>query len=628
MSGIYGTAYRSADQAAIKDAMGGLEYWNRIYGDAEREIRYCGSAAFGCHVEHFSDKFPYGGPILELDGCPAVVDALLYNRDELLPLLENEIDPCISDEELLLKLIARKGFRILRRVNGDFAGAVYNPDKMEWTLFRDHLGVRPLYYYMDDEKIVFSTDLRGVVSVPRVDCAINEHQIFERAIGGSYHSTTETEYQHIRCVRPGSVAHLRLTDDRCIFREKVYWKVREHRIRMRSEAAYQEKMRELVTDAVRRRCDAIPGLLGAELSGGLDSCVIDILINRYGRDALYFSWCTSPERRPLVDGEDERRVILDVCEQENITCEFKDPSDTLYTVDMLAAHMPPFLNTPSLYTTSRWIRANGGRVVFTGHGGDEGVSHRCTQLGLLYNLHLFAYLKIHWMEMKGKKLRLLRTFKSAYLQARHDIRREFGRPTREDLTMPLLNREYNERMIRGYRFRPLPFVYAPYKYVRNGGTRSRLDNCAFYGANAGVRYLFPYVDHRVMDFAVSIPRTLYINHKTSRRIFRETFADLMPQSLRDVQYKDMASRRNIDRSAIINRNFHDNLDFIHKNLDRELWGDMIDFDGLLSFHEKQVLSFADANKYYTMVLRLRQFVSIQETLNSAPRWREFDGESK
>ena len=72
MSGIYGTAYRSADQAAIKDAMGGLEYWNRIYGDAEREIRYCGSAAFGCHVEHFSDKFPYGGPILELDGCPAV----------------------------------------------------------------------------------------------------------------------------------------------------------------------------------------------------------------------------------------------------------------------------------------------------------------------------------------------------------------------------------------------------------------------------------------------------------------------------------------------------------------------------------------------------------------------------
>lgn len=628
MSGIFGTAYRNDDQSAIHDAMGGLEYWNRIYGDAASDIRYCGPAAFGCHVEHFSDQFPYGGPILELNGCPAVVDALLYNRDELLPLLGNEIDPCISDEELLLKLIARKGFRILRRVNGDFAGAVFNAERMEWTLFRDHLGVRPLFYYMDDEKLIFSTDLRGVLSVPHVDGAINEQLIFLKTIGGNYHSVTATDYQHIHCVRPGSVAHLRLTENRCSFRETVYWKVREHRIRMGSEAAYQEKLRELVTDSVRRRCDAIPGLLGAELSGGLDSCVIDILVNRYGRDAVYYSWCASPERRPLVDGDDERRVILDVCKQENITCEFKNPVDTLYTVDMLAAHMPPYLNTPSLCSTSRWVRSQGARVVFTGHGGDEGVSHRCSQLGLLCNLHLFAYLKIHWMEMEGKKLRLLRTFKSAYLQAKHDIRREFGRPSREDLTMPMLNSDFNERMIRSYRFRPLPFLYAPYQYVRNGGTRSRLDNCAFYGAYAGVRYLFPYVDHRVMDFAVSIPRTLYINHKTSRRIFREAFADLMPQSLREVQYKDMASLRNVDRTADLNHNFHENLDFIHDQLDKELWGGMIDFEGLLTLHEKQLLTFEDANKYFTMIIRMRQFVSIQEILNSAPRWREFDGESK
>ena len=84
MSGIFGFTRR--DDAFLEDTMGGLAYWNRIYGREASTSELIGSSGLGCHMEHFADAFPYGGPILDHQGCRAVVDALLYNREELLPL--------------------------------------------------------------------------------------------------------------------------------------------------------------------------------------------------------------------------------------------------------------------------------------------------------------------------------------------------------------------------------------------------------------------------------------------------------------------------------------------------------------------------------------------------------------
>ena len=52
---------------------------------------------------------------------------------------------------------------------------------------------------------------------------------------------------------------------------------------------------------------------------------------------------------------------------------------------------------------------------------------------------------------------------------------------------------------------PLYFSVFPHRFVTQGGTRNRLDNVAYQGASAGVRYLIPFVDHRVMDFAFRSP---------------------------------------------------------------------------------------------------------------------------
>lgn len=623
MSGIFGFSIRNANADEIEETLGGLEYWNRLYGCQATDQQVIGHCAMGCHVEHFSDKFPWGGPILHFGRGNAVVDALLYNRDELLPMVNLPADSLISDEELLLKLCSEKGFDALTLVNGDFAGAIFDPDKEEWTLFRDHLGVRPLYFYRDRDRFVFATDLRGIVAAPGVDARFNGIYLYKSIVGGNSLSVRDTNFQHIRCVLPGSVCRFRMEEREFSERESVYWRIHRKKIRLGSDEAYRNELRRLVTDAVNRRCDAFPGLLGAELSGGLDSGVIDILVNRHGRDAVYYSWSTDPARFPLRQGEDERKVILDICEQEQIECKYlgiEERFNFQYTLDHV---MPPFVNTVQLSYGSKWMSSQGAQCVFTGHGGDEGVSHRCSRFELLYNGELWSYFKLYWNDTKGVKLRLLRTIWRCYNDARAKWKKLNYEMKRERLYPSFFDERYCDAMVKEFQFRPLPFSFAPHHYIMQGGTRARLDNGAYQGARYGVRYLFPYVDYRVMDFAVSIPRRQHINQETNRLIFREAFADLMPESLRTIRYKDMASIRTENIAPRMNDSIARQVDYMIGQLDPECWDGVLKLEGLRELSRDPNLSRQEAGQILGVLAKLERFVLVQNTQKQAKHWREF-----
>ena len=628
MSGIFGFSYRMADREKLEEASGALEYWNRLYGRSGVCCAVDGTSGYGCHIEHFSDVFPAPASLLTYRDCPAVVDALLFNRDELLPMVLLPADSPISDEELLLKLIECRGFEALKQVNGDFAGGIYDREEKTWTLFRDHMGVRPLFYYMDRDTLVFSTDIRGIVAAPDVDSRFSEEHLYRSLLLSTTITPDRTQFQHIRCVMPGSVTRFTMTDTQVRRRETLYWRPRQKKLRLSSDEAYRAELRRLVTDAVNRRCDAIPGLLGAELSGGLDSCIIDILISRHGREEICYSWSPPPEHLPLQEGEDERKVILDVCAQENLTCRFMHRQDEFDFMFMLTQYMPPYINAPHLAFGSKWMKSQGANVVFSGYGGDEGVSHRCSPFELFYNGEFAAYFRIYRKYLEGKPFASLRALRSGMIDAWNRLRKLKPRLTEESLSVPVLKKEFNDRMKREFRLIPLEFNYAPHRYVRQGGTRPRLDNGAFMGAYSGVRYLYPYVDHRVMDFALSIPRRLHVNHATSRLIFRETFDDLMPQSLREVFYKDMASVRNRDRSGYANLSFHHNLDWLLRNLDRDIWGDVIDFEKMKRLHDFDILDNRDIGVYTRLMHKMNDCVAIQNIQKNAKRWREFDAENK
>ena len=619
MSGIYG--YTAKQPTPATEYLQALFKWNRYYGRNNTDQWSANLSGMGCCQEHFSSGFPASAPILHRENKIAVIDALIYNRDELLPMIGRENSTC-SDEDLLLDLVLEKGYSILAQVNGDFAGAVYDQADKSWTLFRDHSGVRPLYYYADQNRFAFSTDLRGLASLPDVDLAINEEKLYLRMMGYNDLSLCETEYAHINCIRPAAWTVITPTGQGFQKQEHLYWTWRQKKIRMKSDQDYQRELRRLITDAVSRRLEACPGLVGCELSGGLDSSVIAILISRLGREGRFFSWSFSTDEIPMQE-RDERKIIEDICRQENIQCSFSQ-IDYSQNIDQLFERIdPPYLNTRIISEGAAKLAQQGARIVFTGHGGDEGVSHRCNFFELWYHHEYAAFFRNIYRGTRGKKFRLLRTAKRAL----HQIfvqNRYFKKPFHNTFNNAscLLNPEFSRRMVGKAKPLSLPFAYNPKEYILQGGHRVRLDNVALQGAECGVRYMIPFVDYRVLDFALSIPRAQYHNGYNNRYIYRSAFDDMIPQSLREMHYKDTPSQENYMPALDLHMHFLETKRQLLKHLDRNFWEAYLDFEKLESIDLPKEFTRTDYLRASSLLNEATQCAAIHHVMKNASVWSE------
>ena len=318
---------------------------------------------------------------------------------------------------------------------------------------------------------------------------------------------------------------------------------------------------------------------------------------------------------------DERSVIRDICEQENIQCRYLRFSDGRSTTDTYERVIPPFVNTFELSYGSRWMHEQGAQAVFTGHGGDEGISHRGGRYELLCNGELLPYLQLHYRDLEGISLRPLKTLYAASLGAVHDRKKYHKTIKKEELVSPVLCKSFTARMAATFREQPFHFFTKPYRYVLQGGTRDRLENAAFQGASAGVRYLFPFVDYRVMDFAVSIPRHLYVSNGETRVLYRNAFADLMPDSLRRVSYKAMVSLRHIKSRNMDSDAYVINRGYIVNKLDPEYWRGILDLEAIARREQPQDPESAEARAFRSDTHMLYHCILIQNTAKQAKDWR-------
>ena len=604
MSGIFGIfTNEKCNNDMNKEYLRKMSLWNTAYGDSAGDFFESNNISMGGYLEHLNKNLETINPVIETETYIATIDAVLYNRKDILDRFEHHFSENVSDEELLLSYITAFGFDALETVNGDFSGAVYNKADNSITLFRDHMGVRPLFYYSYDRFLAFSTDLRGIIAIPSVETTIDEEWIYKTLGGYFINGTENTEYANIFCVKPGSYIRFSFVENRINKSTITYWIVGRKKVKLKSDEEYQKKLRELIVNSIKIRTEAVSGKVGAELSGGLDSSVIDIIINRLGKECVYYSWSRSPEELEMAE-KDERLIIKDICDQEGISCnygylnlredslfaeKYKKTGADLDFNEMIGLRYayPPYINTPPIAQTASTLRKMGASVVFSGHGGDEGVSHRCNQYEMFHYKEFYHYFRYVFSKSNGKKHRIWLTLKECYYSLTED-RKELRRPFIGGIKAPqLMNKEFADR------FDPnkmplLTFSYDPIEYIRNGGSRNRLDNVAMLGAYGGARYMVPFVDYRVIDFAVSIPRYQYLRGRKDRYIFREAFKDIMPDSLYRLRGKETMSQRNLKSDPNWFEGFDKDKKMVISRLDRKFWEKYLDF--------KVVDEFRDAGK--------------------------------
>ena len=185
-----------------------------------------------------------------------------------------------TDTEVVLCLYQQFGLDFFEKLNGMYALAVWDETDQSLVLARDRIGIKPLYYYLDQEKLVFASEIKSILELPTVARGLD----LEALSAYSQHGFTPAPYtlfQGIRKLPPGHF--LRIRNGNCETRR--YWEISYREKFRATESELAEELYALLKDSVRYRLVSdVP--LGAFLSGGMDSSGIAHLMAELGTQTI------------------------------------------------------------------------------------------------------------------------------------------------------------------------------------------------------------------------------------------------------------------------------------------------------------------------------------------------------
>ena len=209
-----------------------------------------------------------------------VYNGQLYNTNELRDeLIENGFTfNSYSDTEVLLKGFICWGYDIVKKLNGIYRFSIWNSTKQELYFARDHFGVKPFFYTLQNNNFVFSSEIKSILAFPEVEAKLDEQGISELFGLGPAHTPGVVAFKNIFELKPG---HFGVYNSSGIHTEK-YWSLvsKPHNVNLRTTC---EKAKFLLEDSIKRQLISdVP--LCTFLSGGLDSSIITLYAANYYKD--------------------------------------------------------------------------------------------------------------------------------------------------------------------------------------------------------------------------------------------------------------------------------------------------------------------------------------------------------
>jgi asparagine synthase (glutamine-hydrolysing) len=321
------------------------------------------------------DLSPLGHqPMVSPDGRYVLVfNGEIYNYRDLRGALGDHPWRGHSDTEVLLAWLARHGVEAtLAQLNGMFAFALWDRETRRLTLARDRLGEKPLYYGWNRGRFLFGSELKALTAHPRWQGEL-DREALTAYLRLSYVPAPRSIYQRIRKVEPGTF--VTLDYDRPDPAVRAYWSAREAAERGLSapfagtEDEAVDALERLLLEAVGMRMHAdVP--LGAFLSGGIDSTTVVALMQaQSARPVRTFS--IGFHEAGFDEAPEARRVAAHLgTEHTELYVTGQDGLDTIPTLPRLWDE--PFADPSQIPTllVSRMARRD-VTVCLSGDGGDE-----------------------------------------------------------------------------------------------------------------------------------------------------------------------------------------------------------------------------------------------------------------
>ncbi|MBI2425365.1 MAG: hypothetical protein HYV27_21240 [Candidatus Hydrogenedentes bacterium] len=487
-----------------------------------------------------AEKFPFEDPE---SGLAVTADARLDNRADLCAELGLPPAPrtVLSNGTLIAWAYRKWGTDCPKHLIGDFAFALWDPAAQQFFAARDHMGIRPLFYaHQSGSHFVFASDILGVLAMPGVEGRRDRARL-DLSSGWFPNDTgAETYFEDIRLIPPGHAltASAHGLDLRC------YWApVEQPELRLENEAAYADRVREVLTEAIRCRIDSTANV-GCHISGGLDCTTAAVIANEFlmqeAKRIVGYSWSPAPrpEDYPLTD---ERRYVEAAAAMLGIK-QGKDLHYTELTAATLeelqardvATEPTTFLNHDLVI--QRKVHHNGVRTLISGWGGDDGLSFNGAALFPEYLLT--GQWGLLWREINAmaavERVSPLYVFKERVLLY---LTPNWIKHVRDLAKRDPLRRAHAWKKLRHYqpglqyRFYP-PFMRKrQLARLKSPGIAMRLVSWNASAAPHGLTYVYPFLDKRVVELSLALPKRLYFTRGYKRYIYRLAVQGIFPEGM-------------------------------------------------------------------------------------------------
>ncbi len=448
----------------------------------------------------------------------------------------------------------------------DFAYAIWDKSKQQFTCGRDHAGVHTFYYVFEANKyFAFASEIKGLLALPFISGEVNEAKVNRYLSWGSANRPyrSETFYKNIYSLPPANV--LTVTKDKITSR--LDWTIDLDKFsHLKTDADHVQAFKETLTEAVRCRIQTdFP--VSAHLSGGLDSSSVSVIANWFLSQplhTLHFDVGPSANEKPFAEA---------VLQAGNFKHEYVAAQPNLLAAIKKSAFVfdrpDHFTILPTFHlANAEAVQKNGSRILLTGHDGDSVVGFgRAYPLSLLkaqdwtgFRDIMEKYAQVAdfeddisgWSKMSVKK----RTQQLIHLYSKSEIISKF-RTKQYGESLTLMADVMIKANASGWLFvedliekirTPKPVPKPRFDFETDYGFSSELNDAladiihegmyeateqfTHLGAHHGHEVAHPFYDKNLLELCLSTPDRLKFDNGYRRGQMRRAMTGLLPEVVR------------------------------------------------------------------------------------------------
>ena len=444
-----------------------------------------------------------------------VLNGEIYNFRDLRKSLEKKHDFYTNtDTEVIVHAYEEFGENCLQKLDGMFAFALWDMEKKKLFIARDRLGVKPLYYCIKSDKLLFASEIKSILQDLDIQRKLNYDALCQ-FVTYAYTIDGQTMFNGINELLPGHKLIFTFRDKKV--KIEKYWDLQLTE-NLQSDKENLSMLRLLLENAInKRRVSDAP--LGALLSGGLDSSVMVALLAKLS-DKPVRTFTTGFGNE--LDEFDEARIVAEHCGTDHKEIMI-DYSELINNLPSILWHMEFPYGRPSIL--SNFMVSNAIKkyvtVAYTGEGSDE--------LFGGYNRY-FIFTKNY---SKQKLEQKIESISSGFFN---------NKKTREET--------FSDKVLKNYEGKTHPsksfgkFIVENKKYgLFNtallfelkteipGAQTWRIDRA---GSAHAVELREPFLDHNLVEFCASLPEKLKINfdnHVSKKHILQKLAKEVLPEKV-------------------------------------------------------------------------------------------------